>query len=326
MLFCKTNSFSPAFNLACEEHYLKDRNEDVFLLWQNDPVVVIGKNQNIYDEVCLKYAEEHSISLIRRITGGGAVYHDHGNVNYTFITSRDRARSLDFAYFTKPILLALESMGIQAKLSGRNDLLVGDCKFSGNAQYSTQTRILHHGTLLFNSRLDVLSSVLKPAPEKLRSKKIQSVRSRVVNLSELLPPERRSLPLFMQDLQRFVEEYFSCSCTTVDASAVKASGYENKYRSESWIFGRSMEYSFRRARRYPFGTLVVLWDVENGKISSVCLEGDFFSLEDTLAFERGLIGTPMQREALLSRLTDLDPSRYFQGFTPLAFVVHLLAE
>lgn len=315
MLFGKTESFSPSFNLAAEEYFLKDCREDVFLLWQNDPVVVIGKNQNIYDEVRLDYARENGIQVIRRITGGGAVFHDHGNVNYTFITSREKAQSLDFAYFTKPILAALESLGIHATLSGRNDLLAGELKFSGNAQYSTQTRILHHGTLLFNSRLDVLSSVLKPAPEKLRSKKIASVRSRVVNLASLLPPEQQSVAFFMQALESFVEDYFSCKCVPVDREAVIASGYEEKYKTEQWLYGRRKDYAFRSARRYPFGTLVLLWDVTDGKISSLCLEGDFFSLEDTQPLEQGLVGTAFDKEALLERLQQLDPSRYFQDLS-----------
>ena len=326
MLFCKTESRCPAFNLACEEYYLRDRREDVFLLWQNDPVVVIGKNQNVYDEVCLDYAREHGIQIIRRITGGGAVYHDHGNVNYTFITSREKAQSLDFAYFTRPIVAALHSMGIEAKLSGRNDLLAGELKFSGNAQYSTSDRILHHGTLLFNSQMDVLSSVLKPAPEKLRSKKIQSVRSRVVNLATLLPEEKRSLDGFLQGLQSFVEAYFSCQCTTVDAEAVIASGYMEKYNTEQWLYGRSKSYSHRCSRRYPFGTLVLLWDEEDGVITSLCLEGDFFSLEDTLPLERGLLHTALRKEALVSRLQELELHRYFQDLRPEDLAEQFLTE
>lgn len=325
MLFFKTNTFSPALNLACEEYYLKECNDDVFMLWQNDPVVVIGKNQNIYDEVDLDYACSHGISVIRRITGGGAVYHDHGNLNYTFITSRQKAPMLDFAYFTEPILKALKSLGLNARLSGRNDLLLGDRKFSGNAQHADLTRVLHHGTLLFSSDLGVLSSVLKPAPEKLRTKKIPSVRSRVTNLCEHLPPDNNDFSFFYRAVENFVSDYFSCRIENADLCAVLSSPYYEKYTQDQWIYGRKKEYQQKKSRRFSFGTLVVCFDVNEGGISDLSLEGDFFSLTDTASLERALIGAPLDAQALHRCLETAGLSRYFPGLLPDDLVNLILA-
>ncbi len=325
MIFLKTNTFSPALNLACEEYYFKESRDDVFMLWRNDPVVVIGKNQNIYDEVDLDYAREKEISLIRRITGGGAVYHDRGNLNYTFITSREKARSLDFEYFTRPILAALSSLGLNAALSGRNDLLLGEEKFSGNAQHADAARVLHHGTLLFSSDLSVLSSVLKPAPEKLRTKKISSVRSRVTNLCEHLPEGKRDLSSFIQALESFVCGYFSCECENADLVAVLNSPYYEKYTKESWIFGRRKDYAFKKSARYPFGTLVACFDVHEGKISSLAFEGDFFSLQDVTALEEGLINTPLALSPLKQRLRELAIEEFFPAISEEDLALHLLS-
>ncbi|MBO4411698.1 MAG: lipoate--protein ligase [Lachnospiraceae bacterium] len=198
-----TNSLDPYYNLACEEYYFRDTEDDVFMLWQNRPTVVIGRNQNLYDEVDLSYTEKEGIEVVRRITGGGAVYHDLGNVNYSFITSREKAAVLDFDYFTRPIRDTLLSLGIEAVLSGRNDLVVSApdgsfLKFSGNAETATDRRILSHGTLLFDSDLGVLSKALKPDPEKLKKRAIQSVRSRVTNLKPLVSDQKMETPEFFR--------------------------------------------------------------------------------------------------------------------------------
>ena len=178
-------SKDPYLNLAIEEYLFRNTTDDIFMLWQNEPTVVIGKNQNVYAEINREYTKEHNIKIARRITGGGAVYHDLGNVNYTFISSRNK-EGIDFKYFTAPIIDALKAIGVNAELSGRNDITVNCKKISGNAQYSTDTRTLHHGTLLFDSDLSVLSSALNVDEEKIRSKAISSTRSRVINIKDLI--------------------------------------------------------------------------------------------------------------------------------------------
>ena len=186
MRYIKLCSNDPYYNLAVEEYLLNNSEEDIFMLWQNAPTVVIGKNQNAYAEVNLEYAREKEIKISRRITGGGAVYHDLGNINYTFITSEKKARALDYEYFTRPIIDALKFLGLDCKLSGRNDLECDGRKFSGNAQFCSNGRILHHGTLLFNTDVSEMSAVLKVDKEKLEYKAVKSHKGRVINLIDLL--------------------------------------------------------------------------------------------------------------------------------------------
>ena len=173
---------NPHYNLAVEEYLFRHETDDVCMLWQNAHTVVIGKNQNAFVEVDVDALQRDGVHLARRITGGGAVYHDLGNVNFSFISANSAETGLDFARFTAPIIKALASLGVHAELSGRNDLLLDGQKFSGNAQYSANGRTLHHGTLLFDADLAVLARYLRPDEEKLKSKGIKSVRSRVTNL------------------------------------------------------------------------------------------------------------------------------------------------
>ena len=196
---------NPYLNLAIEEYLFLNSEEDVFLLWQNSPTVVIGKNQNVYNEIDFNFLKSNNILIARRITGGGAVYHDFGNLNFSFISVSDEKRTLDFNHFTELIIEALNSFGIDAKLSGRNDILVNDKKISGNAQCTQNGRVLHHGTLLYDTDFTVLSSVLKPDERKIQSKAIKSVRSRVANISEFLPI-KYSVQKFRELLLNFVAE------------------------------------------------------------------------------------------------------------------------
>ena len=307
MILYLTGSRDPYYNLACEEYLLRYSDEDVFMLWQNEPTVVLGKNQNIYAEVNLDYTEAKGIHVVRRITGGGAVYHDEGNVNYTFITSRERASVLDFAHFTAPIVAALEHWGVKAELSGRNDLLADGLKFSGNAQHATDKRILHHGTLLFDSDLAVLSKALKPDTEKLRNKGIASVRSRVTNLKTLLP-------------EMTVEEFIEGIASFMNAEAVVLTANEEidslteRNRSEDYIYGRREVYDRKAKARFAGGTVTVL---VNGteRIEKIRIEGDFFGEKDIREVEQALENCFLRLENLKDRLDKLSVKDYISGVT-----------
>ncbi|MBQ9545432.1 MAG: lipoate--protein ligase [Clostridia bacterium] len=316
MLFFLTNTLVPGFNLACEEYFLKDSGEDVFMLWRNSPVVVIGKNQNVYDEVDLDFAAAHSVGVIRRITGGGAVYHDTGNVNYSYITSRSSARPLDFDFFTRPMIAALDSLGITSTLSGRNDLLCGEYKISGSAQFSTEKRTLHHGTLLFDVDMDTLAGVLKPPAAKLASKHIASVRSRVSNLRTLYPSVADSTEDFMSLLGEKLSAHLGCEIRNADLETVKKSRYVKKYFEEDYNFGRRIHRQFKKSRRWPCGTVVFCFDAENGRITSLEIEGDFFPLKDTDRLAADLVGAPLDRALLIARLEQIDAGAYFPSVTP----------
>ncbi|MBR5739490.1 MAG: lipoate--protein ligase [Lachnospiraceae bacterium] len=330
-----TGSNDPYYNLAAEEYYLRECAEDVFMLWQNAPVVVIGKNQNMYAEVKLEYTESHGILVARRITGGGAVYHDLGNVNYTFITSREKANVLDFAYFTEPILKALAGLGIEAKLSGRNDLLArveaeenpadvsetGDsfeadafAKFSGNAMTATKDRILNHGTLLFDSDLSVLEKTLNPDEEKLRKRAIKSVRSRVTNLKPLVDRPMET-PEFLEYLIRFIEGEFHCRREEADRLTILATGLYDRNRSDDYNAGRREPFDAERRHRFPSGLVVLLWNEFEGRMQDVRIEGDFFGKKDVAELAAALNGVLPERSAVWKRLSGTDVSEYLSGIT-----------
>ena len=330
-----TESHDPYYNLACEETYLRFSEDDVFMLWQNEPTVVIGKNQNYYAEVELKYTEANGIRVARRITGGGAVYHDLGNVNFTFITSKEKAHVLDFQYFTRPVVKALGELGIEAKLSGRNDLIahVGDetengetkgiwAKFSGNAMTATENRILLHGTLLFDSDLSVLARTLRPDEEKLRKRAIKSVRSRVTNLKPLLPEEKRSMTTeqFLSYLIAFIEREFSCKAETADRLSVIATGLYDRNTSEDYNAGRKKKYDREVRRRFESGLVVVLWNERESAMRDVLIEGDFFGDADVEALASRMNGVVPTVSGLSEALQEIDVSKYVSGVSNDAFL------
>ena len=302
------------------------------MLWQNAPVVVIGKNQNMYAEVKLDFTEANGILVARRITGGGAVYHDLGNVNYTFITSREKANVLDFEFFTRPVLKALQGLGIEATLSGRNDLLAkvpGEesdvyAKFSGNAMTATRDRILNHGTLLFDSDLTVLSKALNPDEEKLRRKAIKSVRSRVTNLKPLVRdenglPKTMETPEFFEYLVQFIEREFSCEREEADRLEVLSTGLYDRNRSEDYNAGRKEPFQFERRRRFPSGLVVFLWNEKDGVMNDVRIEGDFFGKRDVTDLSELLVGTRAEKDSVCDRLAQTDVSEFIDGVDTEAF-------
>ena len=295
------------------------------MLWQNDNVVVIGKNQNAYAEVNTDYLKKHDIKIARRITGGGAVYHDMGNVNYTFISSREKAAALDFAYFTAPIIEALRSLGVNAELSGRNDLLCNGKKFSGNAQFSSETKILHHGTLLFDSDLSVLSDVLKVDPAKIESKAIKSTKSRVVNLKTELKRDMTA-DEFIGLILSFVRRKYSAEKIPVPPFDAVEELYK-KYSSHEWIYSDRRfltEYTARRKKRYPFGIVDVCLTLNKDVIDTVNISGDFFGMKETDELEKLLAGCGLSDDALKSRMACINVGDFISGMDNVAFIELIL--
>ncbi len=317
MKYYTTGSVESYYNLACEEWLLRCTEEDAFMLWQNAPTVVIGRNQNLYAEVDLEAAESAGITVTRRITGGGAVYHDLGNVNFSFVCSRRKADALDFAYFTAPILEALASLGVRACLSGRNDLLAETAdgvwaKISGNAATATSDRTLHHGTLLFDSDLSVLGSVLRPDDEKLRAKKIASVRSRVTNIRPLLT-EDTDTPGFIRALERFLTERLSAEPASFSEEEIRQSAFYRRNISEGFIFGRNETYGYTRRLRTEGGTVTLCFDEKDGRISRAHLEGDFVGSLPAAGLEESLTGLRLLPEPVIPE--ELEPERYVRGLS-----------
>lgn len=312
MIYLETGSTNPFYNLAFEEYVLKERTEgDYLILWQNDNTIVIGQNQNAYAEINEDFVRAHGINVVRRTTGGGAVYHDMGNLNYSFITDVGDLESLSFKQFTEPVVEVLKKLGLNASSSGRNDIIIDDKKISGTAQRVSRSRVLHHGTLLFNSNPEMVAGALNVDPEKFRSKGAKSVRARIGNIYEMLP-EKMSLDRFWDYLR---EEFAGrdAGIETLKASellAVEALKKE-KYDRWEWNFGRSPKYDMVNKRYFDGGMLEVHMQVASGVIEDIIFYGDFMatkSMEDVTA---GLIGCPNKYEDIKKILSGFDIKSYF---------------
>lgn len=311
-IYLETGSQDPCYNLAFEEYVLNCRREgDYLLLWQNENTVVVGQNQNTEEEIDRAFVEEHHIRVVRRTTGGGAVYHDLGNLNYSFITDAGETESLTMERFTNRVVRALEGMlRLPVEASGRNDILVGGRKVSGTAQRLVRGRILYHGTLLFDSDPDMLSGALRAHPEKFRSKSAKSVRSRVGNIRPCLK-EDMTLEEFWSRLRRNLAENFREGELTPSELAEVEKLRRDKYETWAWTYGRSPAYDLVNRRRWPGGSLEVCLQVEEGRIRTAAFHGDFLSRRSLEPLAEALRGCPLRREDVGERLDGFRLEDYF---------------
>ena len=328
MLFIFQKETDPYFNLAAEEYILEEKTGDAFLLWRNGPSVIIGKNQNAYAQLHLPFVQANGIRVARRLTGGGAVFHDLGNVNFTFITDALEQGEIDFGRFTAPMIQTLTRLGVQAVLGGRNDILAAGRKISGNAQCVHYTRdgrrrLLHHGTLLFSADLSRLSGALQVNREKMQAKGIQSVESRVVNIRELpeyMGPD--TVEGFLQSLvSSAAEQYGSAREYTPEETAAIQKIADEKFSTWDWIFGRSQEYSVCREKRFDFGTVSVSLEADRGIIQEIEISGDYFGVRDTAELARHLVGCRLDEKELTAALTDCGAYIYGSTYTELAKLI-----
>lgn len=310
LISIKGISHDPYFNLASEEYMLKETDEDVFMLWQNEKSVIIGKNQNAWAEINSDFVEKNGIKVARRMTGGGAVFHDLGNINYTYITSETEENRLNFAYFSQPIIKALKNMGIEACLDGRNDLVVEGFKISGSAECVSEnrfgtSRILHHGTLLFSADLSDLAGALTVNHMKLESKGIKSVRSRVANLSQI---DGYCGPV---DIEDFISALF---CEISPFGVRTFTDEENdgirelrklKYSSYDWIWGKSPVFDVRNEMRFTYGTLCADVRCEKGAVVCVNITGDYLGSLDISFVEKALKGVLYNRKSVKEVLSSI---------------------
>ncbi len=316
MIYLETGSHDPAWNLAYEEYVLRNRGEgDYLLLWQNGPSVIIGQNQNPYEEVNCALAEEKGVSIVRRSTGGGAVYHDLGNLNYSFVTDVGDVGRMTFEHFGKKLIAALATMGVAAELSGRNDILVDGRKVSGTAQRLHGGRILHHGTLLFETDGATMSALLTPDAGKFSSKSSKSVRSRVGQLKDFLP-EGMTLPAFWAGLKTALAEEVVPETLREEELAAVAAISREKYGSWDWNFGRTPSFDFRSRRRFSGGLLDVQLRTERGCIAAIRFYGDFLSIRSLDEPEAALVGCPYRRDAVETVLQRFPLHEYFGAIAP----------
>lgn len=313
----------PRTNIALETYLVENRLTDqpLLLFYINEPSIIIGRNQNTVEEVNQRYVEEHGIHVVRRMSGGGAVYHDLGNFSYCFI-QEEHGPARDFSVFTRPVIEALHQMGVAgAKLEGRNDLLIDGRKFSGNAMYIRNGRMTAHGTILYDADLDAVTAALKPRADKIESKGIKSVRSRVTNIrpyvadayQHLNTREFRDhllLRIFGVNSRADVPEYTLSTDDWAQVAAIRAERFANW----DWNYGRSPAFTSERYHKYPQGAVDFRFNVEQGgNIKEIKIYGDFFGVGDIADVEKRLTGIPYRRDAITAAFADIDTALYFGG-------------
>ena len=314
--YLETGSLSPYYNLAFEEWVLTNCQEgDYLILWQNDNTIVIGQNQNAEAEINRAFVEAHKINVVRRGTGGGAVYHDLGNLNYSFISDCNGIDAAALEHFSKPIIRALAKLGICAEISGRNDIQIDGHKVSGTAQRKYKHRILHHGTLLFDANPEMIQGALKVDPEKIKAKGTPSVRSRVGNIRDYLK-EDMSLQAFWRFLK---DELVGQGAVAGTLPSVASEEIErlraDKYETWEWVYGRSPRYNMHNKRRFSAGGVEVFLTTKNAIIEEITFCGDYLSLCPMTELQEALKGCPFRHEDVAAVLSSFRLSDFFGAIT-----------
>jgi lipoate-protein ligase A len=326
--YIESRDTDPHKNLALEQFVFDrlDRGNNYFMLWQNHNAIIVGKYQNTQAEVNAAFVKENNIAVVRRLSGGGAVYHDLGNLNFTFITAAEKG--IDFSVFCEPIRVALSALGVPVEFSGRNDMTVEGKKFSGNAQYIKEGRVMHHGTILYDSDLTKLSLALNPGEDKIESKGIKSLRSRVTNIR---PYMKSDMPIsdFWASLKAYMLSAFDMRelNLTQEQNIGVEELKEKIYAQWSWNYGNSPPYTLRKTRRIEgCGKIEVFLDIKReGKIKNITFYGDFFGNKDLSELGSKLIGRHLEYNELNSALSNTDISQYFHNLSDEAFLTLLLS-
>lgn len=317
MIYIFNKSTNPYFNLAAEEYVLKEFKDECFMLWRNEPSIIIGKNQNSLAEINLDYVRQHKIPVVRRLSGGGAVFHDLGNINFTFIINDSLNGFNDFRKFTQFIVDVLKKLSISVEFSGRNDITIDGRKVSGNAQYYYKNRILHHGTLLVSSDIMNLSEALKVRPVKFEDKGVKSVSKRVTNLNEHLKE-----PIDVENLMHIIMDYVRKRTDGNEMYEFTADDIENieklkdeKYSTWNWNFGNSPDYRLKNERKFPGGIIEVNLNVEDGIIKDIKIYGDFFGKKDVEEIEALLKGIEHSEDKVRKVLSNVNIDDYFSNIS-----------
>ncbi len=318
MKYIESPSTNPYFNLALEEYVFEHMPADeiYFMLWQNRNTIVIGKYQNTLEEINQSFVDENHISVVRRLSGGGAVYHDIGNLNFTFIVNQEDVEDFNFKIFVVPVVRALKKFGIEAEFNGRNDITIGGMKFSGNSQYGKRGRLLHHGCIMIDSNLNVVADALRVKEAKFISKNAKSVRSRITTINAHAP-QHISVEDFKMALKaeilrnQAVEPYI---LTEEDMEAILKLK-EEKYETWDWNYGRAKPYTMIREAKFSAGLVTVHLDAENGKIVQIRFFGDFFGNGEISELEESLAGAALD-DNLSEYLREKNLDYYMKGIDP----------
>ena len=325
MIYIINDSQDPYYNLASEEYVMNSFNEDekYLMLWQNRPSIIIGKHQNTIEEINREFVQANNIAIVRRLSGGGAVYHDLGNLNFTFIVKvPNTSLEFDFKKFTEPVVAALNQMEIPAEFNSRNDLSIEGKKISGNAQYIRKGKCLHHGTLLFNTNLDQLVMALRVSSDKIESKGIKSIRSRVTNIYPYLKK-----PYTIVDFKNLLLDQFRLKNGKIESIYFNDNDRKQieklvrtKYQTWEWNYGESPFFTIKKTQRFDFGKVEAWLDINEGIIKKCKFYGDFFGRDDKEDIEEKLIGCRYERNEITLRINDIGIENYFYGLNKDQFI------
>lgn len=327
MKYIVNNSNDPEYNLAFEEYCFKhleiNPDEDYVILWINSPAIIVGKNQNTLEEIDREYVDQNNIKVVRRITGGGAVYHDLGNLNFSILTLDTGDGKIDFKKYNIPIIKSLEKLGIKSELSGRNDMTIDGKKFSGIAQSVSRKRVLNHGTLLFDTDLNVLSKGLNVKQDKIASKGVKSIKSRVTNIKPYMKED--------VDIYQFKDILLNTLFSMIGSEPVEYvlseedlnnidKLYNEKYSKWEWNYGKSPKFEYKNYKRFPFGSIDVRFNVVDGVIRGTTIYGDFFGSKDVGELENNLNGTNYEKQSIKAAIEDEPLEKYFGSITKEEFL------
>lgn len=317
MLCIYHQSTDPYFNIATDEYILKHIEEDCFMLWRNDNAIIVGKHQNALAEINYEYVKQNNIHVVRRLSGGGAVYHDLGNLNFSFTKQGKTSEMVDFKLYTQPIIEVLQSLGVDAKFEGRNDITIDGMKISGNAEHLYKHKLLHHGTLLFSSQMKNVSEALKIHPLKYQDKAVKSVPKRVTNISQHL-----KIPITLEEFTQKIMNHIVSTTpnatlyefTKDDLKKIEVIKQE-RYVKEDWNFGLVANYNFNKSIKTIGGIVEMHLIVEKGIIKEAKIYGDFFNLKDISEIENALQNIKHDEIAIRKVFENFVIEEYFMNIT-----------
>lgn len=330
MIYLINRNTDPAINHGIEEYFMKETEEDVFTLWRNDRTILIGKNQDVFAEVNMDYAKEKDIKIVRRLSGGGTIYCDLGNMQYSFITKNDTGVSgrESFIVFAKPIVQALRDLGLDAEFTGRNDILLEENKISGNAQYRHKDRIVHHGTLLYSNDIETLANALYSRPIKFQNKNVKSVTSRVGQIKDHVDMDIED---FMAYVTEKIIDFYGIESVVdyedlSDEIKAKIDDYAQRFREEEWNIASNLGASHHSfSVKYPYGLVEYKLRIKDNLIDSLYIQGDYFEENDVKILANALMGTRLDRQELEAALDSYDISEYIIGMDQETLVNDLLS-
>ena len=324
VVYIDVRTTDAAFNLALEEYVFEhmSRDREYLLLWQNQNAIIVGRHQNTLAEINEEFVRSKNIQVVRRLSGGGAVYHDLGNLNYSFIVDAQPGQQVDLRRFCLPVAKALRQMGADAEVSGRNDILVNGQKISGNAQYVRQGRVMHHGTILFDSDLSVLGQALRADPAKIRAKGVKSVRSRVTTIRQNLK-EDMTLEQFRQELVASLLKDLSftrCELTEEDIAAVERIR-DQRYGTWEWNYGSSPQCTVLRKRRIEgCGTVEAHIFLDGGRIADLTFHGDYFTTLEPEKLAKRFLGLRLDPSECSRALEGCSAGDYITGLSDQSLI------